>query len=100
MDSVGLGRQPRVHLEPAIEGDRAAAVRAYGHRVVHRVPPHGEHHRIRRSGERQDYQALEERHLRSKGKHLYTYTYYYVINTKQKLVKIPGIAHMTPYTIE
>lgn len=63
VDRVGLGGQPGVHLEPAVEGDRAAAVGPHGHGAVHGVPPHREHRRVRRARERQDHQALEERYL-------------------------------------
>ncbi|KAJ0180988.1 hypothetical protein K1T71_003073 [Dendrolimus kikuchii] len=63
VDSEWLRGQPGVHMEPAVEGGSAAAVGAHGHGAVHGVPPHREHHRLRRARERQDHQAVEERHL-------------------------------------
>lgn len=63
VDSVGLRRQPGLHLESPVERNRAAAVRTHWHSPVHCLPPHREHYCLCCSWERQDYQALEEWYL-------------------------------------
>ncbi|KAI4547602.1 hypothetical protein MG293_004157 [Ovis ammon polii] len=63
VDRVRLGGQPRLHLEPADQGDCAEASGPHRRRHLDGVPPDGEHRRLGRPGERQDHQALEERLL-------------------------------------
>lgn len=52
-----------LHLEPPDEGDRAEAAGPHRRRPVHGLPPHREHHRVGVARERQDHQAVEERHV-------------------------------------
>ena len=68
-----LNRSSRagLHLEPADEGDSAEAAGPHRRRSVHGLPPHREHHRLRRARERQNHQTVEERLLMKEGRWLW-----------------------------
>ena len=65
-----LNRSSRagLHLESADEGDSAEAAGPHRRRSVHGLPPHREHHRLRRARERQNHQTVEERLLMKEGR--------------------------------